>query len=241
MQDSFLLIMYLPICMLSDDSLKIKGLFTALYADKASHFKTTRQGGLHYNVSPEQDETQIERALNELGITLISANSPQAKGRIEVAFKLFQDRLIKEMRLAGISDYNEANGFLLNKFLPWRNERYAIKAESSYMPLPYGINLDTIFCKKIERTVNNDNTISVNGEIIQIPPSKVRLSFAKAKIDVCILEDSRILVLYKESIVCKSILLKGNKGLEKEQKIEQILGQREYVPVKAKYNILRYN
>ena len=66
----------------------------------------------------------IERALKELGITLITANSPQAKGRVEVSFKLFQDRLIKEMRLAGIKDYDEANRFLLNKFLPWRNGKY---------------------------------------------------------------------------------------------------------------------
>lgn len=221
--------------------IEICGLFSALYVDKASHFETTRHGGLHYNVSPEQDETQIERALKELGITIITANSPQAKGRIEVSFRLFQDRLIKEMRLAGIKDYDEANRFLLDKFLPWRNEKYTLPAESSYIPLPYGINLDTIFCKKIERTVANDNTISVNGQIIQIPPNKTRFSFAKAKVAVCIFEDGRILVLYKDSIICESMLLKGNKGLKKEQEIEEILGQREYVPVEAKYNILRYN
>ena len=61
-----------------------KRLFTALYVDRASHFETTRYGGLHVNVSPEQDDTQIERALNELGITIIPANSPQAKGRVEI-------------------------------------------------------------------------------------------------------------------------------------------------------------
>jgi len=215
--------------------IEIKGLFSALYVDRASHFETTRHGGLHYNVSLEQDETQIERALKELEIRLITANSPQAKGRIEVSFKLFQDRLIKEMQLEGIKDYDGANRFLLEKFLPWRNERYTFPAESSYIALPYGINLDTIFCKKIERVVANDNTISVNGHIIQIPPNKTRLSFAKAKVTICILEDSRILVLYKGSIICESMLLKGNKGLKKKHEIEEILGQREYVYAGVKF------
>ncbi len=74
-----------------------------LYIDRASHFKITRHGGLHYEVSTEQENAQIQRALNELNITIIYALSPQAKGRIERLFKFFQDRLIKEMRLRGIS------------------------------------------------------------------------------------------------------------------------------------------
>lgn len=68
--------------------IEIKGVFYSLYADKASHFKTTRHGGLHYIVNLEQDETQIERALNKPDIILIPANSPQVKGRIEVLFHL---------------------------------------------------------------------------------------------------------------------------------------------------------
>ncbi|GFP25929.1 hypothetical protein HKBW3S25_01413, partial [Candidatus Hakubella thermalkaliphila] len=168
--------------------IEIKGLFMSLYVDKASHFKTTRHGGLHVEVGPEQDDTQIERALEELGITLIPANSPQAKGRIEVRFRLFQDRLIKEMRLAGIKDYEEANKFLQDKFLLWHNQRYMLEAESSYMPLPQEKNLDLIFGIKKERTVNHDDTLSFNGQIIQIPPSTIRLSFAKARVEVCLLE-----------------------------------------------------
>ena len=105
------------------------------------------------------------------------------------------------MRLARIEDYDGANRFLLEKFLPWRNEKYTHPAESSYIALPYGINMDTIFCKKIERTVANDNTISVDRQVIQIPPNKTRFSFTKAKVIVCILEDGRILVLYKGSII----------------------------------------
>lgn len=212
--------------------IEAKGLFMSLYVDKASHFKTTRHRGVHYEVGPEQEDTQIERALDELGITLIPANSPQAKGRIEVRFRLFQDRLIKEMRLAGIKNYEEANKFLIEKFLPWHNKRYMLETESTYMPLTQEKNLDLIFCIKKERMVNHDNTISFNGQIVQIPPSTIKLSFAKAKVEVCLLEDNRIFVLYKGKVIAESILSKDSKTIKKEKKIEELLNQREYQPVK---------
>jgi hypothetical protein len=214
---------------------EIKGLFISLYVDKASHFKTTRHGGIHYNVSAEQDEeTQIERALGELGINVIPANSPQAKGRIEVTFRLFQDRLIKEMRLAGIKNYVEANKFLLEKFLPYYNAKFTHEAESSYMPVPQDKNLDLVFCIKKERTVNNDNTVSIYGQIIQIPPSQLHLSFAKRKVDVCLLEDNRIYILYNGKVIAESKLSKNNKVIKKEKTIEKLLNSREYVNVGAR-------
>jgi len=209
--------------------IEIKGLFLSLYVDKASHFKTTRHGGLHYNVASEQEETQIERALEELDINIIPANSPQAKGRIEVTFRLFQDRLIKEMRLAGIKNYSEANKFLLDKFLPWYNNKYTHEAESSYMSLPKEKNLDLVFCIKKERVVNNDNTVSVYGQVIQIQPNNIRLSFTKAKVDVCLLEDNRVYVLYKDRVIAESRLSKNNKVIKKDKRIEKILNSREYL------------
>jgi len=210
--------------------LELKGIFMSLYVDKASHFKTTRHCGLHYVVSEEQEDTQIQRALEELGITLISANSPQAKGRIEVTFRLFQDRLIKEMRLGGIKTYDEANQFLVEKFLPWYNTRYTHEAEGIYMPLPKEQNLDLIFCMKHVRTVSRDNTISFHGQIIQIPPSQIKLSFAKVKVDVCLLEDKRILVLYEDRIIAETILSKETSMIRKEQQKEELLQQRHYLP-----------
>ena len=210
--------------------IEIKGLFMALYVDKASHFKTTRHGGIHYDMSPEQhEETQIERALSELGINVIPANSPQAKGRIEVTFRLFQDRLIKEMRLAGIKDYEQANRFLLAKFLPWYNNKYTHEAESSYMPLAKDKNLELVFCIKKERTVNNDNTVQIYGQVIQIPPNNIHLSFAKAKVDVCLLENKRVCVLYKNRVVTESKLSEDNKVIKKDKEAEEFLNAREYV------------
>lgn len=211
-----------------------KGLFYALYVDKASQFNTTRYGGLHVNVAPEQEGTQIERALKELGITLILANSPQAKGRIENLFGTFQDRFIKEMRLAGIKNYEEANKFLELEFLPYYNKKFAHTEkgiESEYKKIPDGVNLDLIFCKKFERTVNNDNTIRFDGEIIQIPPSKYKISYAKCKVEVCLLEDGRIYILYQNKVIHSTKMSKGKPHKE----IEEFLSKRGYLPYGVKF------
>ncbi len=211
--------------------IEIKGTFMSLYVDKASHFKTTRHGGLHYNVAREHGDTQIERALNELDINIITANSPQAKGRIEVTFRLFQDRLIKEMRLANVKNYQQANKFLINKFLPWYNTKYTHHAESAYMPLPIDKDLDLVFCTKRVRTVSNDNNIQIYGQTIQIPPSEMAVSLAKRNVYVCLLDNNRIFVLYKNKVIAESKLFKNNKILKKEKETEKLLNQRQYISV----------
>ena len=216
--------------------IEIKGVFMSLYVDKASHFKTTRHGGIHYNLAQDHEETQIERALDELGINVIPANSPQAKGRIEVTFRLFQDRLIKEMRLAGTKNYAEADKFLLENFLPWYNKRYTHKAESCYMGLPKEKNLDLIFSVKKERVVNNDNTIQIYGQIIQIPPSQIKRTFSKCKVNVCLLDDNRVFVLYKDVVIAESNLSKNNNLLKKDKEIEQLLSSREYISTSPNKN-----
>ena len=207
-----------------------EGLFYALYADKASHFTTTRYGGLHVKVAQEQDDTQIERALQEIDITFIPANSPQAKGRIERLFRTFQDRFIKELRLRNIKNYHQANRFLQNYFIDYHNKRFAKTqgVENSYKPLPKNINLDLIFCKKYHRKVNFDNTIQVQGMIVQIPPSKYRLSFAKCLVDVCLLKNNDIHVLYKNQLIHSAKLSKNTKIYKLKKKTENILKQREY-------------
>jgi len=185
-----------------------KGLFEALYVDKASHFKTTRHEGLHQNINNEQEETNIGKALQELGITLILANSPQAKGRIERSFRFFQDRLIKEMRLKGIKDYKEANKFLQEEFLPWYNKKYTHEAPDAYKNLPKDKDLDLIFTIRETRKVNKDNTIPFYGEIIQLPPSKMALSYMKARVEIRVREDQTAYILYKDKIILKTKLEK---------------------------------
>jgi hypothetical protein len=147
---------------------------------------------------------------------------------------LFQDRLIKEMRLAQVKDYDEANKFLVERFLPWYNQRYTHPAESAYIPLPKEKNLDLIFCVKTQRTVNNDNTITFKGQIIQIPPSDKKLSFAKRKVDVCLLEYNRITVFYEDKIVARSILSEDNRIFTEEKTIEEILNKRQYTSLQTR-------
>lgn len=210
-----------------------KGVFAALYVDKASQFKTTRYGGIHVNISDEQQDTQIERALNELGINLILANSCQAKGRIERLFRTFQDRFVKELRLKGIKDYCLANKFLTEEFLPYYNRKFSHTQgiECLYKELPKGINLDLIFCKKYPRQVNADNTIKIEREIIQIPPSKYRISFAKCMVDVCLLENGKIYIIYEKQIIHTAYLSKNNKCVIMEKEMEHFLNKREYANV----------
>lgn len=218
-------------------TIEAKGLFIALYADKASHFTTTRKGGLHYEVALEQDDTQIERALGELGINLIPANSPQAKGRIEVTFRLFQDRFIKEMRLAGITTYDQANRYLKETFLPWYNGRFTHPAESVYMPVPKDKDLDLIFCIKKERRVRRDNTIQLDGQIIQIPPAHTQLCFTQKKVTVCILEDQRIFVVYNNQVIAQSRISPKQPRLNRAIAAAKLFDQRTSQPVQPRVRI----
>jgi transposase len=178
-----------------------KGLFEALYVDKASHFVTVRHKGLHQDLDDQHKETNIEQALKELGINLITANSPQAKGRVERLFRFLQDRLINEMRLHRITSYKQANEFLKKKFLPEYNKKYSHKAESMYRSIPDDTNLDLVFATREWKKVRKDNTIRVNGEIIQLPPNKLTLSYIKAYVDVRIREDRTVYILYKNKII----------------------------------------
>ena len=114
--------------------------------------------------------SEFGRALTELGVQVIHAHSPQAKGRVERLFKTLQDRLIKEMRLRGIGSLEEANRFLA-EYLPLYNRRFARKAakqEDLHRPVPRGLDLDAILCIRTERTVRNDFTIVHNRKLYQI-------------------------------------------------------------------------
>ncbi len=177
-----------------------KGVFKSLYVDKAPHFTTTRKGGTHLVVRTENfSDTQLERALGELGITMINAHTPQAKGRIERLFQLLQDRFLKELKLKGITKIEEANKFLWRHWLPYYNRKFSIKPlrkESAYLPLSKDIHLDGIFCCKFERKVNYDNTISFQKKIYEILPDSYRICFAKATVEVRQLFDGKIKILH---------------------------------------------
>lgn len=170
-------------------TIRRKGAPLSYYVDGASHNRTHRKGGVHYRTKDNEDykDTQIERALAELGINLIVAGSPQAKGRVERLFGTFQDRLISELRLHEIRTMREANRSLSEVFLPDHNRRFSVKPKkrgSAYRKLAARTKLDEMFCVKEERTVRADNTVSYKGRALQIISQNGRKSYTRAKVEV---------------------------------------------------------
>ena len=178
-----------------------KGIPAALYTDGASHFMTQRHYSYRVNLKYDYAPTQIQGALNELGVRLIIAGSPQAKGRVERLFGTFQDRLLKELKLYKISSIEKANDYLHNKFLKKFNKKFSIPPEdreTAWRVVPKEVNLESVFSIKEQRTVMADNTISYKNRIFQILPDKYRISFAKAKVVVEKRLDGSIHIRYKD-------------------------------------------
>lgn len=151
------------------DYIKVNGIPREIYLDKFSTYKIN-----HKQAVDNQDlMTQFGRAVSELDINLITAHSPQAKGRVERLFKTLQDRLIKEMRLAKINTIEEANIFLKDKFIPWYNNRYAVipKSETNChrkLDISTTLKLKSIFAKHYIRGINNDFTIQYKTKYYQL-------------------------------------------------------------------------
>ncbi|MFO1046946.1 MAG: ISNCY family transposase [Geminicoccaceae bacterium] len=157
------------------------GLFIELYTDRGSHyFHTPAAGG---KVSKTQ-LTQVGRALKQLGIGHIAAYSPQARGRCERAFRTLQDRLPKELRLAGITTVAAANRYLRETWLSEHNARFAVTPEesaSAFITVPPELWRD-VLCVQEERQVGNDNCVRWRGRVLQIPPSPLRPHFVRATV-----------------------------------------------------------
>lgn len=174
-----------PVMALLREVIETRGIFCSFYTDKASHFVTTRHRGNHQSQSP-RGLTQIERALAELGIATIKANSPEARGRMERLFGTWQGRLPQELRLRGITTYKSANRYLTELFVPSHNRQFTVPAAqqgSAFVPC-HRDDLDRVFSIHHERTVEPDNTVSVANLRLQIQPSPLRVSFAKCRVTV---------------------------------------------------------
>lgn len=173
----------------------VHGLFCALYTDRGSHyFHTPAAGG---KVSRAL-LTQVGRALAQLGIEHIAAYSPEARGRSERAFRTLQDRLPKELRLAGISDVETANRWLAEVYLPAYNARFAVAAEQngSAFVADTAQAWRDVLCIQEERVVGNDNTVKWKRLSLQIPPSPLRPHFVRAKVRVLEYPDGRLAVFW---------------------------------------------
>ena len=182
------------------DIVRRRGIPLSVYVDRGSNFKTTRHQSTEYQLKGEYPDTQFARSLRELGIRIIYAHSPQAKGRIERKFGVLQDRLCSELRLHNISTLQDANRYLWERFIPKHNRNFSRTAKelgSAYRPLPKGLSLKDVFSLKEERTVAGDNTISYDAKAFQILPNQYRLSYFKAKVEVHEYLDGSINIFYQ--------------------------------------------
>jgi len=133
-----------------------------------------------------RERTQFGRLLDELGVTGISAHSPQAKGRVERLFGTLQDRLVSVLRLAGATTMAQANAALVT-FLPAFNVRFGVPAADEtacYRPMEAGTDLHRCFCFKYHRTVGMDNTVRLGEHRLQLLPNRRRQSWARATVEV---------------------------------------------------------
>ena len=170
------------------------GLFCALYADRASHYWHTPEAGGKVD---KDNPTQVGRALAQLGIELIPAYSPQARGRSERMFATLQDRLPKELALAGITTMAEANRFLQEAYLPQHNARFARPPEDTGSAfVPFVGPLEDILCIHEERVVGNDNTVRYKNRILQIPADRHRHHYVKARVRVHEYPDNSLAVFH---------------------------------------------
>ena len=152
----------------------------AIYLDRHSTYKVNHKIALD-----EKTLTQFGRACEELGMVLVNAKSPEAKGRIENLFGTLQDRLVKELRLKGISTIEEANSFLETEFLPKFNQKFMVspkKKTNFHQPLTAKDNLEKSFSIKSERLINNDFTIRFQGKWYQLEAVQPKLVLKRSKV-----------------------------------------------------------
>jgi len=146
------------------------GLPQSIYVDKHTTYRSTKKQTVEEELKNKPSLSQFERALEELGVNIIHANSPQAKGRVERVLRTFQDRLIKEMRLENIKTKDQANRFL-EKYLPKFNQKFSIEPLNPtdlHRPLPKNVDLDKILSVRTKRALRNDFTIRHNKKLYQI-------------------------------------------------------------------------
>lgn len=175
------------------------GFPQALYVDRDSIYETTRDATADEELRGKEPLTQFGRAMEELGVRVILAYSPQAKGRVERRHGVFQDRLVKELRLAGISDLEGANGYLEAQFLPELNRRFVVAARQRsdlHRRVPRGVDLDRVLSYQEPRVVQSDWTVRWRNRWFQLTSANRGLALVGQSITVCEQLDGRVRLLY---------------------------------------------
>jgi transposase len=160
-----------------------KGLFCALYSDRGSHFFVTPKAGGKVD---KGRLTQVGRAMKELGIQMIAAYSPQARGRSERSFGTWQGRLPQELRLAGITTVEAANGFLNERYIGEFNDKFTVPAKEAGTAFrkTTRTDLNWVFTVQTERVVDRDNTVAIGDQSWQLEKSKFRHSLAGTTVTI---------------------------------------------------------
>ena len=177
-----------------------KGLFCALYSDRGSHFFVTPKAGEKVD---KHRLTQVGRAMKELGVQMIPAYSPQARGRSERNFGTWQGRLPQELRLAGITDLEAANRFLADHYVAVFNEKFQVAAseKGSAFRRTSRTDLNWIFTVQTERVVNKDNTVAIGERLWQLEKSRFRSSLAGCTVTVHQHLDGTVSIRYGPHVV----------------------------------------
>ena len=187
------------------DTVRRHGIPLAVYRDRHGIFETPKgmPMTLEEQLVDRRTPTQFGRALEELGIGSIAAQSPQAKGRIERAWGTFQDRLVIELRLAGASDLEAANR-VLARFISRFNKRFAVppaNPEPAWRVGPTNVQLEAICCLKYRRVVAHDNTVRAGASILQLPPRSGARSHAGRRVELQLRLDGRLVLWDGERVV----------------------------------------
>jgi hypothetical protein len=176
------------------------GLPQALYVDRDSIYRSDRQGRIDEELRDQGPLTQFGRAMKSLGVELILANSPQAKGRVERRNGVFQDRLVKELRLRKVSTLEAANVYLEKEFLPEMNRRFVVRARERgdvHQPVPAGLRLKDVLCWEETRRVQNDWTIRWRNRWFQVGRQHEGLDLAGREVVVRERLDGTVSLLWR--------------------------------------------
>jgi len=175
--------------------IEARGLSSSFYSDRGSHYWHTPEAGGKVD---KDNPTQFGRAMKQLGIEMIAAYSPEARGRSERAFGTHQGRLPLELAAAGITDMEAANRYLREIYMPAFNAEFACPAPtkgSAFVPW-IGGNPGDILCEQHERTVGHDNCVRFEKLILQIPAGRHRCHYVKARVRVHCCADGNLAVFH---------------------------------------------
>lgn len=184
---------------------KLHGKPLAFYVDKHSTFKINRQANIEEDLKDKQARSQFSRAMDELGIEVIYANSAQAKGRVEKLFKTLQDRLVKEMRLRGIKTKEEGTKFFREEYIPFHNSRFAVlpreKANLHKSLLPTN-DLNRIFTIRSKRIVSKDLMVRYkNSRYNLLPEHGLRYTLKHASVTIMERRSGKVSFIYKDKTI----------------------------------------